>query len=82
MRVGLDPVREVTPVETPSVPTRVDDLRVGSTVIHGITGRPARLTGVVPLPAGSVRLEFQYAPPYVVWRHAVAMVTRPVQSSP
>ena len=82
MRVGLDPVREVTPVETPSVPTRVDDLRVGSMVIHGITGRPARLTGVVNLPAGSVRLEFQYAPPYVVWRHAVAMVARPVQSSP
>jgi len=69
-------------METPSVPTQVDDLRVGSTVIHGITGRPARLTGVVFLPAGSVRLEFQYAPPYVVWRHAVAMVTRPVQSSP
>lgn len=82
MRVGLDPIREVTPVETPTVPTRVDDLRVGSTVIHGITGRPARLTGVVNLPAGSVRLEFQYAPPYVVWRQAVAMVTRPVQSSP
>ena len=82
MRVGLDPVREVTPVETPTVPVRVEDLRVGSTVIHGITGRPARLTGVVPLPAGSVRLEFQYAPPYVVWRQAVAMVARPVQSSP
>lgn len=82
MRVGLDPVREVTPVETPTVPVRVEDLKVGSTVIHGITGRPARLTGVVNLPAGSVRLEFQYAPPYVVWRQAVAMVTRPVQSSP
>lgn len=81
MRIGLDPVREVTPVEPVTVPVRVEDLKVGATVIHGITGRPARLTGVVNLPAGSVRLEFQYAPPYVVWRQAVAIVTQPVQSS-
>ena len=81
MRVGLDPIREVTPVEPVTVPVRVEDLKVGSTVIHSITRRPARLTGVVNLPAGSVRLEFQYAPPVVVWRHSVAMVHPAVQSS-
>lgn len=80
MKVGIDPVRDVSVPETNRVAVRVEDLRVGSTVDHPITRRPARLTGVVALPAGSVRLEFQYAPPVVVWRHAVAMVHRTVQS--
>lgn len=81
MKVGLDPVREVLVPETSKVPVRVEDLSVGSTVDHPITRNPARLTGVVVLPAGSIRLEFQYAPPVVVWRHAVALVHRIVQSS-
>ena len=81
MRIGSGPVGEVTPAEPVTVPVRVEDLRVGTTVTHAITRRPARLTGVVNLPAGSVRLEFQYAPPVVVWRHSVALVHPAVQSS-